>query len=249
MVDVDDWRFNILRDDSNVRKWVLICVIAIIPVWFILGYDSGVGMIEEYFISGSKANVQAIYGRSFHFSSYVIYGCLFLCTSYHLRKVAILQTKNVIYAISFVALNVALFEFTYMALFNHYQLRRNLVSWFVEDFGFLSQYLILLLFGVYGTLLYATEKLKKTFSATSYFLIVIVIACFIYWVGYPLPVTTATFNGWTSNPLFPQTHYAYVNPTVYVANDLLHTVNLVAKSLFALTHLTLIRGFKREPIV
>lgn len=248
MVDVDDWHFNILRDDGNVRKWVLICVVAIIPVWFVLGYDSGVGMIEEYLITGNKALVQTVYGRSFHFSSYVIYGCLFLFASRHLRKAGILQTKNVVYSIAFVTLNVACFEFLYMGLFNHYQLRRSLVSWFVEDFGFLSQYLILLFFGVYGTLLALTET-KRTFSMETFIPYTLTIACFLIWIFYPFPIATATFNGWTSNTLFPQTHYAYVNPTVYVENDALHTINLAAKSLFALTHLTLIRGLKREPTI
>ena len=134
-----------------------------------------------------------------------------------------------------------------MAAFQHFQLRRSLIEWFISDFSFLLQYVAFLFLGVWG--IYAihhdargqTKFEKDTIGVLSFYF---TIAFFILWIVYPFPVETATYGVWTSNNLFPQTHYAYVHPTVYIANDMLHAVNVGVKALFAISQLYFLKRLK-----
>jgi len=249
-----EWAKLFFQDDIQIRKIVFRVTLAVIILWIMLGYDSGVGMIERALVNlpllWSKGldqysrTIIDVYGQSFHFSTYVIYGLMYVATSKTLAKLAIWKTKNVLYSILLVMLNAALFEWVYMTLLINFQTGRGLLNWFIGDFMFLSQYLLLLVFGCYGLLLFATEK-RWTFRL-NWRILAITTACtltFLTWIYYPFPVATLTYEGWTSSATFPQTHYAYIG-SVYAANDLLHTVNVTAKALLALAQIYILKGVK-----
>ena len=193
--------------------------------------------LEQY-----SRTIYDIYGRSFHFSTYVIYGFLYVAISKHLTKLSIVKTKNVVYSILLVMLNAAIFEWTYMTLLIHCQTSRGLLTWFLEDFFFLSQYLLLLIFGVYGLLLLLTEKIQFNFNRKIACYTGLTVLMFLLWIYFPLPVKQLTLNGWTSSQLFPQTHYAYISPGLYAENTPLHLVNVAAKAMLALSQLTIIQS-------
>jgi len=142
-------------------------------------------------------------------------------------------------------------------LFAHFQMKRNLIEWFINDFWFLQQYLLLLMLGLLTLLSFYTESFmfndnkrvgrkyrfypdKKmiTFLACTFLLLTL-------WVFYPFPKKIVNINDWQSSPLFPQTHYAYVDANLYVQNDLLHLLNVLTKAMFALSQLYLLAGFKK----
>jgi hypothetical protein len=154
--------------------------------------------------------------------------------------------RNVVYAVLLTAFNAMLFEWPYMILMIHFQVGMNLGAWFLRDFLFLSQYLLLLVFGVYGVLLVLSERFAFQPTKTQAGVAVATFLTFMFWIYYPFPVQPVQFNGWMSNVLFPQTHYAYVNSTIYVPNDGLHLVNVLAKSLLAVTQLAFVRGLHRR---
>ncbi len=203
-------------------------------------------MLWRYISTGDWSYAALANGTSFHFSALVIYGLLYVGISIHLRREGIRKTRNVLYSIAFVALNVALFELLYLSLFNHFQLHRNLLLWLRSDFAFLCNYFLPLLFGVYAGLLIYTERLHYHWSRWVWISLTATCLTFIVWIFYPFPTTRLSFGAWTNNLLFPQTHYAYVSHSLYAPNDVLHTVNLVAKSLIALTQYMFVRGLQRS---
>ena len=244
--------FNLFEDDVYIRKVVWVVTWLTVPVWIVLGLDSGVGMFERAIVNlpltwttgleQYSRTIYDIYGRSFHFSTYVIYGFLYVAISKHLTKLSIVKTKNVVYSILLVMLNAAIFEWTYMTLLIHYQISRSLLTWILEDFFFLSQYLLLLIFGVYGLLLLLTEKIQFNFNRKIAYYTGLTVLTFLLWIYFPLPVKQLTLNGWISRPLFPQTHYAYISPGLYAENTPLHLVNVAAKAMLALSQLTIIQS-------
>jgi len=144
-----------------------------------------------------------------------------------------------------------------MGMFAHFQMRRNLVEWFISDFWFLQQYLWILLLGSLALLSFWIESFifndnkrvgrrfrffpdRKMFVFLSVTLLLIIL-----WVFYPFPNKIVKIDDWQSSPLFPQTHYAYVNAKLYVQNDLLHLLNVVTKTMFAVSQLYILSRFKK----
>jgi len=267
---IDGWnnRWNLFRDPRYIQRVLLYFVLLSIVLWVMLGFDSGVGILEDAvrnFPSLVKGNMSfdryidvsyTTYGRSFHFSSFVIYGLLFFALSKYLTAIGVRQSRNVFYSIFLTILNVALFELIYMALFAHFQMHRNLMTWLVEDLWFLQQYFMMLLLGVLGFCAFWVESYKienkkvvgrsYTFQPNKELMGILFIGIFVWtlWVCYPFGTTTATIAEWSSSSMFPQTHYAYVDAELYVRNDWLHAVNVVVKAMFALCQLYLITRFK-----
>jgi len=240
---IDSWhsKFNLLRDYKYLRKVALIFALTMIPLWLALGFDSGVGMIEEGFktlLFGGNISEAAysVYGRSFHFSSYVIYGILFYALSRLFERLNLKGSKNVCYSTFLVLFNIGVFEIWYMASFAHYQMKRNLTEWFITDF-FATPVIMNILFLVLGSLTILAVWLDSftlnsgkivgrnfRFSPDKKLIIplLLCLASISLWIYFPLPVEQATLADWTSSTLFPQTHYAYKNSKLYVANDALH---------------------------
>lgn len=267
-VDSRAWRFNIFRDHNYLQNVALIfCGVACI-LWLALGFDSGVGILEEAvlafpsLLNGHLTLNQwiqqsyTVYGRSFHFSAYVIYGLLYVGLSRHLDHIGLEKSRNITYSIALIALNISVFEWWYMGSFTIYQMNRNLLEWIVTDFWFLQQYLWILLFGLVAVIgvwveshIFNDQKLTgRLFTwkpdRTMLLASVLTVLSIALWIYYPLPVETVMVNDWTSSTMFPQTHYAYKSATLYIENNLLHGVNLIAKAMFALTQLIFVRGFK-----
>lgn len=271
---IDRWnsKFNILRNHQYLRKVALTFALFMIPAWFLLGFDSGTGIIEEALkllpnlLSGQISLQEwikqsyVIYGRSFHFSSFTIYGLLFYGLSHHFEKIGLRDSKNSLYTSFLVLFNIGVFEFWYMATFASLQMHRSIIEWFTNDFyapPVFGNFLFLILGAVTILSVYVESYLfnnKKfvgrlfQFKPTMKILLVFAfcLAAIFFWIYYPFQVKTAVLGGWRSSKLFPQTHYAYKDSALYIPNDLLHLVNLVTKSMFAFTQFYVFFRFKRS---
>lgn len=257
-IDKQDISFNIFRKHRYCQKVVLYFSLSMFIPWILLGFDSGVGMFEIW-----ENNWQInypVYGRSLHFSAFIIYGFLFWAISRHLEKLGLTGSKNVFYTASLSVFNIGLFEMWYMSMFAIFQMQRNLVEWFLTDFWevpVIMNFMFVVLGSVALFCVYVdgfkvnNNKVVGRFYMfkmcyTKFCLIfsLLVIAIF-FWIHYPFPITTISISGWNNSSFFPQTHYAYVGAELYVANDLLHLVNLIVKSLFAFMHLHILTRFQK----
>lgn len=258
---IDSWKFkaNIFVETAYVRKVALVFILSVIPLWLVFGFDSGIVQLEKAVLNlpmlwnGNSGRyfqlINEAYGKSFHFSSYIIYGILFILTSKHLETLNIKKSRNLFYTLGLVLFNIALFEWIYMVCLVHFQLGRSLVEWFINDFWFLMNYMLLLFAGVLALVfLYDDVKGKTKFQSNSKLAVLgyFTVACWLLWVFYPGQVVTVQYNGWISSMLFPQTHYAYVNAELYVVNDLLHLLNLLTKTFFMLTQAYLLKSVKSK---
>lgn len=216
-------------------------------------------MIEEglkAFINGGNVveAVYGIYGMSFHFSSYVIYGVLFCDVSYHLEHLGIRHSKNIVYSAYLTLLNIGLFEMWYMGSFAFFQMNRNVLEWFVTDifeacvmtnFSFVLLGVMTLLFLMADSVMVNGKEIvgrafQFRFNTKVLVVAVLTVVSILVWVYYPLPIETLRIGEWTSSTLFPQTHYAYKNSQLYMQNDLLHSINLTTKLLFMVTQYCLL---------
>jgi len=252
-------KFNIFREHVYFRKVMLVFAFSMIPVWLLLGWDSGVGVIEEAvkalpLLLGNQISIEQwinqsymVYGRSFHFSSFTIYGLLFVGLSSHFEKLGFRGSKNVLYSAFLIAFNITVFELWYMASFAHYQMSRNILEWLISDLWFLLQYILIFVLGIVTLLAVWVDSFTLNsgkvvgrnfrFSPDKKLIIPIVLclASITLWIYFPLSVEQATLADWTSSTLFPQTHYAYKDSKLYIANDTLHLVNIITKTMFAIT--------------
>jgi hypothetical protein len=244
-----------------LQQVALVFAFSMLLVWVVLGWDSGVGILENWFtvfpqlLTGEMSLGEFIdvgykvYGRTFHFSSYVIYALLYVAVSQHLESLGLVKSLNVFASAGLVVLNVTVFELWYMGCFAVFQMNRRLIEWFTSDILFLQQYLGFLGFGLWGVLAVYTisrNNFHSSFRVSPRSILVLLTLFYsaLFWIYYPFPVETVTLQDWTSSTLFPQTHYAYVNSEIYVANDLLHLVNVVVKALFALAQFSLLKDLK-----
>lgn len=267
-IDSVDVKFNLLREDAYLRKVFTYFSIAMIGVWFLLGYDSGVGLLERAIpnipslLNGSMtfqewvADAYTLYGRTFHFSAFVNYGFLYVALSSHLSKLGIVKSRNVFYSLFIVGLNISAFELIWMGCFAKFQMNRDLLEWLVTDSWFLTQWFAILgmgflgVFSVWiesfiienGELLGRSFRMKLRLRDLAW--VILTIGLWLFWIYYPLPVDRVSYETWTSSLMFPQTHYAYKSGLLFVENNLLHTLNILVKAIFAYTQLHLIRRFR-----
>lgn len=259
---MDQWqsRLNIFRADNYLANVALIFAISMLIPWMILGFDSGVGMVEIW-QSNWNLNYDA-YGKSLHFSAFTIYGILYYGISKHLNHLGIRESKNTFYSASLSVFNIGLFEFWYMGSFAAFQMQRHPLEWLISDFWEIPVVMnfLFIVVGAIALLCVHTDSFKlnsgkvvgRYFSfqpdlMTITLLTLPTLASIFTWIWYPFPVETISIHDWTSSTLFPQTHYAYVNSALYVANDLLHLVNVITKALFAFIHYYIITQFKVLP--
>jgi len=250
-------RFNVFRDHIYLQKVSLIFSLLMLIPWLALGFDSGIGMLEIW-NNGWQLDYSA-YGKSLHFSAFVIYGLLFYGLSKHLQKLGLKRSKNVFYSASLAVFNIGVFELWYMGSFATFQMNRSLTEWFFLDFwappvvmNFMFVALgavALLSFYVDGFKLNDKKVVGRLYKLQDSRYTLLLIACLLFsiflWVTYPFPVQAISINGWQNSRLFPQTHYAYVNTKLYVQNDLLHLVNLTVKAMFAITQFYILTRFKK----
>jgi len=262
---------NLLWNFTYLRKVVLLFSLSMIPLWALLGWDSGLGMIEQgignfpNFIFGNITftdwitNIYSVYGVTFHFSSFVIYGLLFVSISFLLENLGIKHSRNVVFSGFLTLLNVGAFECWYMASFAYFQMNRNILEWFTTDFmepPVIMNFSLLIL-GLLICLFVWAESYKLNngeivgrnfhFKPEYSLIILALCGCFLsilLWYFYPLPISQITINDWTSSTLFPQTHYAYMQSPVHVKNDILHLINVMTKIMFAMVQYFILRVYK-----
>lgn len=261
---IDNWnhRLNIFREHRYVARVVWIFSWSMLLLWIVLGYDSGVQILEDaltglpLMLRGEATFLQWItasyvsYGRSFHFSSYLFYGLLFYACSRHMARLGIVYSRNVLLSGFMVCLNVSVFEWVYMTCFAVFQTQRNIIEWITMDWWFLQQYFILFMLGALGFFAFYIESYHdkgRTFTfhpnKTVILLFIVTVCAWPLWIYYPFPTQQFIVNGWTSNTLFPQTDYAYFGD-VYIQNNLLHTVNLLVKALMVILQAYVISRFR-----
>jgi len=262
---LDRWKhpINLFHHFQDFRNLIFKFALLTVPLWVLLGFDSGVDILVKLlenilpFLQGSISFQELTvlsyegYGQSFHFSSYLIYGWLFYAISKHLESLDIKYSRNLLFSGCLMMLNVAIFEWFYMGLFAVFQTQRYLIEWFVSDFWFLHQYLWLLILGLMGGFAVYVESFNdngRTFTFKTkwkfYASLIVTFLTWLLWIYYPFPIQTFNVGNWTSKILFPQTNYAYFG-YVYIPNNLLHGVNVLAKGLTAVTQVQFFRGFKK----
>lgn len=263
---VDNWRspMNLLWNYKYLRRVAVIFSLSMIPIWIVLGFDSGIGQIEEalkaLLIGEDVATAfHSIYGMSFHFSSFVIYGLTFCAMSMHLESVGLKHSKNIICSGAFTLFNIGVFELGYMALFAHFQMNRNILEWFITDFWktpvianfsfVLIGLMVFLLFIGESFNVDGSRSFRFRFKKELFVVFGLAFASLLLWIYFPLPVETLTIGEWTSSNLFPQTHYAYMLSSIHLRNDALHFVNVMVKAFFAITQLHFFAGFEELVVV
>ena len=152
------WRhidFNILKDDVSLRRIVLYFSIVLTIVWFVMGFDSGIGQVEwpilyilgNLFLKGQTyGNVMTFdgqitgeglrywydwsYGKYMHWSAFVIYGFAFvLLSKYFYEKLNIKGSQNTVYSFSAVLLSVSIFEWFWMGSYYLFQGQPWILMW------------------------------------------------------------------------------------------------------------------------
>jgi len=86
---INTWnsRINLFRDHNYLRKVALVFSMLMFIPWLVLGFDSGIGMLEVW---NNNFNIDySAYGKSLHFSAFVIYGFLFYGLSKHLESLGL----------------------------------------------------------------------------------------------------------------------------------------------------------------
>lgn len=257
-INVWDSRLNLFRDHSYIRKVALIFSALMFIPWIVLGFDSGIGMLE---IWNNNFNIDySAYGKSLHFSAFVIYGFLFVGISKYLEKLQLTKSKNVFYTACLSVFNIGIFEMWYMGAFATFQMNRSLTEWFFTDFWEIPVVMnfMFVVLGAVALLSFYVDSFKLnskkvvgrfykfTDSKGLFFLLILLLISISLWIYFPFHVQTISINGWRSSRFFPQTHYAYVDSTLYVENNLLHLVNLIVKGLFAFTQFYILTRFKRK---
>jgi len=253
-------QFNLFRFPGKLRKVIFWLSVILCGVWFLLGWDSGTGMLEYPVLAlpdliTGKISFDAwlalpgfIYGKTMHFSAFVFYGLLYVGLSKHFDKVGVRNSKNVAYSFAFVCLSIALFEYYWIYCFSHFQGQSWVSTWAWPQVRILLQNAYLLLVGVLALLYVYADDFKLNFGRWTLLFFVLSVAGSIFWVYYPFPteqVTVQLTTGkWVSSRLFPQTLYTVdVDPLdnvnagdwFYVQNPLLHSVNLLVKVFYTVT--------------
>lgn len=246
------FQFNVLRSDRNLLHKIFYCPFLIsLVAWLLLGADSTVDQVAWVLQEIVKGNwgIQHLaetyvkyYGLGTHWSAPVIYSAQLMGLSKHFRdKFGIVDSVNLSVSGGFVALTIAVFEFTWLGSYAFYQNQPWVLSLCLPQMNIVLRYLlylftgILVVFGlnrkVYGF---------NFFNIKTLFLLLTSTVLILLWWNYGLlfPVQTLTVGNWASSPNFPQTMYTVdmdltdglaVGEMFYVPNEGVHLVNNLAK--------------------
>ena len=241
MIDNIFPRINLLRNYRYTRKVALIVSTLMIPVWFFLGFDSGMGMIEEWIRGGDPYSV---YGVTFHFSTLVIYGYTFCGLSFIFERLGIVRSKNMVYSGCLVLFQISIWENWWMSTFAYFHEGLGFFQWFTlwfrNDAVTFTCYFLLLFLGAYTIFCIYVDSytLNFTWKFTKKLLItgILLVSGVMFWVYYPFPVEIV------QSKFFPQTHYW----GQYIQNDGVHMTNVLVKALFALFQVSIINCLQRR---
>jgi hypothetical protein len=136
-----DIEWNFIKRSRDVRNVVLVMALALVPVWFLLGFDSSQSQIEfvltslPAYLMGKITfqNLQFIwqdqYGKGMHYSAWIIYGLMFWYLSRYYSKLKIEGSRNFGLCFAFVLLSVASFETFWHYSFAIFQNQIWVIRW------------------------------------------------------------------------------------------------------------------------
>lgn len=262
---------------------------AALLAWVLMGFDSGYGQIEyavyaakDYFLSPSSTPFWDqvwtgwtwAYGKTMHWSAFVIYGFLYWATSWHLEnELGFTKTRNSAFTLAFTLFNIGVFEWGWMYGYALFHNQWWTVTWrmpqlriIIQNVGFtfvglstLSLFwLQSLVHDEGGHIVGRLYRFKPSRALLAISLITVISAAL--WVYYPWEVKGVStyiegYGPWQNSNLFPQTLYTVdtnildgvnVGEWFYVEDDLVHFMNTGVKALLALTGLYFVRSWKRE---
>lgn len=272
---------------DRLRKIILWCVWVSMALWVLMGFDSGYGQIEyvvyaakDYFLSPSSIPFWErvitawnwAYGKTMHWSAFVIYGLLYWATSWHLEKeLGMTKTKNSAYSLAFTLFNIGVFEWGWMYGYAFFHDQWWSVTWRMPQLRIIIQNVGFTFVGLSTLLLFWLQSLVHdeqgniigriyNFKPSKALLAIslITIASTALWIYYPWnvkPIETFIegYGPWQNSNLFPQTLYTVdtnlldninAGEWFYVQDDLVHLVNTGVKFLLALTGLFYVRSWE-----
>lgn len=213
------------------------------------------------------------YGKEMHYSAFVIYFLLYWALSRSWEKAGVAKSKNVVFSFAGMILAIAVFEWFWILSYANFQNQPWVATWQMPQLRILLQNSFFAFAGGFTGILMLTERFHWNgreqldrayyFNAKSLALwicIALSILSALFWIYYPAQVTQITVQLktgeiWQSSRLFPQTLYTVeLDPTdavnagdwFYVANDAVHALNTLVKSIWAMSVYLLLR-VKKEP--
>jgi len=216
------------------------------------------------------------YGKEMHYSAFVIYFILFWALSKSWSQAGVKGFKNVAYSFTAMFLSIAVFEWFWILGFSYFQNQPWVSTWAWPQFKILFQNTVFTIVGVLGSIYIWIDsyiidsdneitgrnwnfRLKEW---APWILVFSGVAAALLWIFYPwdvqlLTVTLDSGEVWESSRLFPQTLYTIdLNPAdsfnsgvwFWIENNLIHGVNTLVKSLWAIATYLLFRVKKCEKI-
>ena len=260
---------------------------AALLVWMLMGFDSGYGQLE-YAVYAAKdwilnpttssliEDVMAAsdwaYGKTMHWSAFVIYGFLYWATSNYLESsLGLTKTRNSAYSLAFTLLNIGIFEWFWCYGYAFFHDQWWCVTWKMPQVRILIQNVMFSVLGLCSLLLFwikshvfdeegNTIGRIYTFRPTKSFIIVtmVTIVAAGLWVEYPFKVQKVStfiegYGSWENGDKFPQTLYTVDTSLLdninagewfYVQDDMVHLWNTGVKALLALSGLLFVRSWK-----
>ena len=214
------------------------------------------------------------YGKEMHFSAFVIYFILFWALSKSWSHVGVKGFKNVAYSFTAMFLSIAVFEWFWILGFSYFQNQSWVSTWAWPQLKILLQNSFFTIMGVLGSIYIWIDSYvinsdneitgrNWTFRWREWLPWIVVfsgVAAAFLWIYYPFDVQLLTVtldNGevWQSSRLFPQTLYTIdLNPAdgfnsgvwFWIEDNLIHGVNTLVKSLWAMATYYLFRVKKIE---
>lgn len=213
--------FNLLKEDAKLRKVILHVTIALYVLWFMLGFDSGTGMIEwpiiyvfgNLFMVGKTYGPMTFdgvitfegasywfnwaYGKFMHFSAFVIYGFAFYFLSNYLAKsMNIRGSENTYYSFASMFFSISIFEFFWMISYYVFQNQPWILKFQWPQLRILLQntglFFIGIVFFVYIVL--PPTRVKIRLNWRSWVFIGLTVASILLWWYYPFNVQPLEVN-------------------------------------------------------
>lgn len=240
---------NVLKNHAILRDVIYKLSFFTAIVWAVNGFDSGTGQIEYLLTKIPELLMNKItfkeylafyswaYGKTMHWSAFVIYGLLYVGISNYLEQgLGIEKTRNSIYSFAFTLSNIALFEYFWMYSFAIFQNQKWVITWGWPQVKILGQNLLFTIAGLF-MLAYMWEDshifeskghfyrlpdfklmgvIGKRYSFSLNWRLILILLTTIagayFWINYPGPVEHFTvdivgMSPWTNSAKFPQTLY------------------------------------------
>lgn len=208
------------------------------------------GIMQGKSFGEAWAYTRVMYGLGTHWSAFAIYSAYMWFVSWNLAKQGVSGSFNFGFSIGAACLAISFFEMPWMILYGFFQGQSWVYPWVIDwgagtniprqNFIFLVGGLVIPSLGVgYYNASHSADRLCFRVDRNLILLFTLTFLGFWLWVCYPWtvkPFSVETVYGvWSNTRFFPQTTYT-VNIlggikgyAYYVADDLLHLVNITCK--------------------